>query len=291
MWKLLQIELYKIFKRPRTYISFAAITALIGVIQLGLKMDGQAYVDFLMNSLKDNFEFDGQILNAYLVCYIILQLLLIHVPLLIALIAADMISGEANMGTLRLLLTKPVSKTQFILAKFLASSIYTFILLVWIAVFALAFSIYLFGTDDLIIQKTSYVVQIAENDVFWRYIGAFGFAFLSMLTVTALGFFLSLFAENSIGPIVTSMSIIIFFTILSTMTIPLFQKIQPYLFTTHMVNWKEFFDEKVDSQNVVIPGSIQNPQKIIDSALILVLHIVGLVSASIFIFKRKDVLS
>jgi len=291
MWKLLQIELYKIFRRPRTYISFAAITALIGVIQLGLKMDGDAYVDFLMSSLKDNFEFDGKILNAYLVCYIILQLLLIHVPLLISLIAADMISGEANMGTLRLLLTKPVSKTEFILAKFFASAIYTLMLLVWIAVFALALSIWLFGTDDLIIQKTSYVVQIGENDVFWRYIGAFGFAFLSMLTVTALGFFLSLFAENSIGPIVTTMSIIIFFTILSTMTIPLFQKIQPYLFTTHMVNWKEFFDEKVDSQNVVIPGSIQSPEKLLNSALVLVLHIVGLVSASVFIFKRKDVLS
>jgi ABC-2 type transport system permease protein len=291
MWKLLQIELYKIFRRPRTYISFAAITALIGIIQLGLKMDGQAYVDFLMSSLKDNFEFDGQILNAYLVCYIILQLLLIHVPLLIALIAADMISGEANMGTLRLLLTKPVSKTQFILAKFLAASVYTFMLLVWIAVFALALSIWLFGTDDLLIQKTTYVVQIAENDVFWRYIGAFGYALLAMLTVTALGFFLSLFADNSIGPIVSTMSIIIIFTILSTMTIPLFQKIQPYLFTTHMVNWKEFFDEKVDAQNIVIPGSIQNPEKLLNSAMVLVLHIIGLVTASVIIFKRKDVLS
>ncbi len=291
MWKLLQIELYKIFRRPRTYISFAAITALIGVIQLGLKMDGQAYVDFLMSSLKDTFEFDGQVLNAYLVCYIILQLLLIHVPLLIALIAADMISGEANMGTLRLLLTKPISKTKFMLAKFFAASIYTFILLVWIAIFALAGSIWLFGTDDLLIQKSNYVVQIAEGDVFWRYIGAFGFAFLAMLTVTALGFFLSIFAENSIGPIVTTMSIIIICTILSTMTIPLFQKIQPYLFTTHMVNWKEFFDEKVDDQNVVIKGSIQNPQRIIDSALVLVLHIVGLVSAAIYIFKKRDVLT
>jgi ABC-2 type transport system permease protein len=55
MWKLLQIELYKIFRRPRTYISFAAITALICVIQLGLKMDGDAYVDFLMSNLKRYF--------------------------------------------------------------------------------------------------------------------------------------------------------------------------------------------------------------------------------------------
>lgn len=291
MWKLLQIELYKIYRRPRTYISFAAITALICVIQLGLKVDGEAYLDFLMNSLKDNFEFDGKILNGYLVCYVILQLLLIHVPLLISLIAADMISGEANMGTLRLLLTKPVSKTNFILAKFFASAIYTFTLLTWIAVFALAGSIWLFGTDDLIIQKTSYVVQIASDDVLWRYTGAFFFAYLSMLTVAAIGFFFSLFAENSIGPIITTMSIIIVFTILSTMSIPIFQKIQPYLFTTHMVNWKEFFDEQVNDQNVVIPGSIQNMSRLIDSALILVLHIIGLVTASVIVFKKKDVLS
>ena len=291
MWKLLQIELYKIFRRPRTYIAFIAITALIAVIQLGLKMDGDAYVDFIMSGLKDSFEFDGKILNGYLVCYIILQLLLIHIPLLIALIAADMISGEANMGTLRLLLTKPVSKTNFMLAKFFAAAIYTFILLLWVAVLALAISTWLFGTDDLLIQKSSYVVQITEQDVFWRYAGAFGFAFLAMLTVTSLAFFLSNFAENSIGPIVATMSIIIVFTILSTMTIPLFQKIQPYLFTTHMVNWKEFFDEKVDNQNVVIQGSIQNPQKIIDSVLVLFAHIVGFVAAAIFVFRKKDVLS
>ncbi len=254
-------------------------------------MDGEAYVDFLMTSLKDTFEFDGKILNGYLVCYMILQLLLIHVPLLISLIAADMISGEANMGTLRLLLTKPVSKTDFILAKFFAAGIYTFILLLWIAILSLALSTSLFGTDDLIIQKSSYVVQISEPDVFWRYIGAFCFALLSMLTVTALGFFLSIFAENSIGPIVTTMSIIIVFTILSTMTIPLFQKIQPFLFTTHMVNWKEFFDEKVNDQNIVIPGSIQYGEKIINSAFILVIHIIGLVSASIYVFTKKDVSS
>lgn len=291
MWTLLQIELYKIFRRPRTYIAFAAITALIGVIQLGLKMDGQAYVDFLMVGLKDTFDFEGKILNGYLVCYVILQLLLIHVPLLIALIAGDMVSGEANMGTLRLLLTKPVSRTQFILAKFMAAAVYTFTLLLWIAVLSLVLSISLFGKDDLILQKTSYVVQITADDVFWRYLAAFGFAFLAMLTVTALAFFLSIFAENSIGPIVASMSIIIVFTILSTMSIPLFQRIQPYLFTTHMVNWKEFFDEKVNEQNVVISGSIQNPQRIIDSAMVLVLHIGILVTASVIVFRRKDILT
>lgn len=291
MFELIQIELYKIFKRPRTYIAFIAITALIVVIQLGLKLDGDSYVDFVMSNVEQSFTFDGKLLNGYLVCYIILQLMLIHVPLLIALISADMISGEANMGTLRLMLTKPISRTQFLLAKFAASAFYTFLLLVWMAFLALFVSMWLFGTDDLIIQKTKYLVQLKGADVFWRYMGAFGFALLSMLTVAALGFFLSNFAENSIGPIVATMSIIIFFTILSTMSIPLFQKIQPYLFTTHMVTWKEFFDQKVDADNSAITGTIQNPGRIITSALVLVGHIVGFIGISILLFRKKDVLS
>ena len=34
MWTLLQIELFKIFKRPRTYIAFVAIAAIVVLIQL-----------------------------------------------------------------------------------------------------------------------------------------------------------------------------------------------------------------------------------------------------------------
>ena len=55
MWEHLQIELYKVFKRPRTYLSFAAITALIGVIQLGLLVDGKEYADFVMADFANSW--------------------------------------------------------------------------------------------------------------------------------------------------------------------------------------------------------------------------------------------
>lgn len=291
MRTLINIELYKIFKRPRTYIAFAAITALIVLIQFGLKIDGQTYVDFMLNDIGSTLEIDGNVLNGYLVCYIMLQLLLVHVPLLIALIAADMISGEANMGTLRVLLSKPYSRTSFMLAKFIASTIYTLLLLIWLAFLALFVSMWVFGTDDMFLMKSSYVVLLKENDVFWRYIGAFLFAALAMTTVAALGFFLSVFAENSIGPIVATMSVIIFLTILSTMNIPVFNIVKPYLFTTHMISWKEFFDIQVTDSNEAILGSIQNKGRIINSAIVLVIHIIVFVSAAIVVFKKKDILS
>lgn len=290
MWQLLQIELYKIFRRPRTYIAFGAIAALITLLQFGLKVDGQEYADFMLRNLG-NLDVQGKLMNGYMVCYIILQLLLVHVPLLVTLIAADMISGEANVGTLRLIFSKPYSRSSVMLAKFLATSIYTLLLLIWVAMLALFVSTLVFGPGDLFLMRTEYIVLIKQDDVFWRYCCAFGFAFVSLITVAAVGFFLSAFAENSIGPIVATMSIIVLFTVLGTLNLPVFDAISPYLFTTHMVIWKEFFDQKVTANNIAITGSIQDLPAIWHSLLVLGIYIVGLLSATIFVMKRKDILS
>jgi ABC-2 type transport system permease protein len=290
MWSLVRIELFKIFNRPRTYISFIAIAILIFVIQFGLKIDGATYAEFLMKEIKDTITVEGNVLNGYLVCYILLQLLLVHVPLLVALIAADMISGEANLGTLRLLFSTPYSRTTWVIGKFIAASIYTLLLLIWLAILALFMSMLIFGTDDLFLMKSNYVVLIEQNDVFWRYIGAFIFASFSLLTVTSLGFMLSTFSNNSIGPIVATMSIIVLLTILSTLNIPLFSLIKPYLFTTHMNNWREFFDLKINIENDAVAGSILDVPKIKNSILVLVVHIFLFLGISLIVVNKKDIL-
>lgn len=291
MWKLVQIELFKIFRKPRTYIAFAAIAAIVWLIQLGFYVDGQTYINFGMQALSDSFDVEGRILNGYLLAYIILQTLLVNVPLLIALVSGDMISGEANMGTLRLLASRPVSRNQIIVSKFLASSVYTIALLVWMAVWTLFFSMLIFGVDDMIIMKSEVVTQILEADIMWRYVAAFGYAMLAMVTVSALAFFLSIFAENSIGPIMATMSIIIVFTILNSLNLPIFNVVKPYLFTTHMLGWKGFFDVAVNDMNEQIVGSVENLPAVMRSAGILALHILLFLTASIIIFRRKDILS
>ena len=84
-----------------------------------------------------------------------------------------MIAGEANMGTLRMLVTKPVSRTKIVLGKFFAASIYTLLLLSFMAVAGLFGSIILFGVSDLIVQKSEMMVLLEENDVMWRFIAAY----------------------------------------------------------------------------------------------------------------------
>jgi ABC-2 type transport system permease protein len=293
MWALLRIELLKIFRRPRTYISFAAIAAMVIIVQIALKFDGRSYLEFLMGGLRDSIEIPYQmVLNGYLVCFIILNLLLIHVPLLVALVAGDAIAGEANMGTLRLLLTRPVSRTEFMLMKFIACLVFTLLLLLWMALLSLVLSILLFGTNDMVITRNDVVEQIQEHDIFWRYIAAFAYAAVALSTVAALAFFLSVFGENSIGPIVSTISIVIVFTILSEMQIPIYDEtIKPYLFTSHMLAWKGFFYSKSNGEGEAISGSIENLPAILRSLGVLLSYIFLFLASAIIIFRRKDILS
>ena len=291
MWTLIQLELYKIFRKPRTYIAFAAITALVTLFQIGFYVDGENYLGFALQSLTTSFTVEGKVLNGYFMCYVILQLLLVHVPLLIALVAGDMVSGEANMGTLRLMLTKPISREGFLMSKFIAAAVYTFLLLVWMAILALGVSLIIFGANDLIVLKSEVVTFIVKNDVLWRYGLTFAFATLAMLTVTALAFLLSVFAENSIGPIVTAISIIILLTILNTLDLPIFNSIKPYLFTTHMIGWKGFFDVQVNQQREAIVGSVENMPAVMTSAGVLLLHIAVFLGVTTVVFRKKDILS
>jgi ABC-2 type transport system permease protein len=292
MWKLLQIELYKIFRRPRTYIAFAVITLIIVLIQVGLKFGGQEYLGVLMSGMGGIFEVPtDEILNGYFICFFILNLLLIHVPILVALIAGDMISGEANMGTIRLLASKPISRTRLLLVKFTASVIYTLLLLLWVALLSLFLSMLVFGTNSLFVPREFEANIIAESDVMWRYIAAFGFAAIALTTVAAMAFMFSVFAENSIGPIVATVCVIIVFTILTQMQIPLYDEtIKPYLFTTHMLGWKGFFYVK-GQDGVTIKGSIENLPAVIKSALVLVGYATAFLLVSVWYFRKKDILS
>jgi len=293
MWNLLQIELFKIFKKPRTYLAFAIIAVFIFLIQLGLLVNGKDWMMFMLGSLDEtmNIEYD-KLVNGYAVCFFVLNLLLVHVPILVALVAGDVVSGEASMGTLRLLAAKPVSRTQIILSKYFATAVYVFALLLWIAVISLVVSIAVFGENDLVVAKTSGIQLIESSDVLWRYFYAFGFAFIAMMVVAAISLLLSTLSDNSIGPIVATVGIIIVCTLISEMEIPLYQKyIKPYLFTTYMLGWKGFFYIGSTADGETIKGSIQYLPGILKSMAALLAYIIALVAASVLIFRKKDILS
>jgi ABC-2 type transport system permease protein len=110
--------------------------------------------------------------------------------------------------------------------------------------------------------------------------------------IAALSLLLSIFADNSIGPIIATVCIVIVCTIISNINVPIIDRnVKPYLFTSYLVGWKGFFYIGTDAEGFPVKGSLENWPAIRKSLLILLGHIVVIVGISIAAFRKKDILS
>ena len=249
------------------------------MLQAAFYQDGKEILSFVTQQLDSVFNVQGNVLNGNLICFILLQTLIVQMPLLVALVTGDSVSGETASGTIRFLLTTPASRTKIILAKWLAGLFYTLLLLLLLGFMALIVSKWIFGNGDLMALGSDTLTIIRSDDLNWRWGYAFLIAFLSLAVVASLGQMLSCFIDNSITPIVSVMAIIIIFTIIGMFDLPSFDVLKPFLFTTHMISWKSLFEDPVPVSDIYF------------SCAVLVAHIVLLLSISIFYFKRKDILT
>jgi len=272
-------EFIKIVSKPRSFLGFGALTILISLIIFAMKMDGETIVSFITASFEQTLSFNGKIVNGNLIAFIILQMLVVHIPLLVALVTGDLISGEAAMGTIRMLASKPISRDENCVFKILAGAIYTLLLTIWLGILSLVVSHLVFGSGDLIVLNSDGLVILQEADILWRFGLGFCVAFLALLTVATLSICFSAFAENSIGPIVATMAVIIVFTIIGSLDVTVFDSIKPYLFTTHMASWRSFFEDPIPFESIY------------QSIIVLIIHIVLLVLITIFKFNKKDITS
>ena len=73
----------------------------------------------------------------------------LFLPLAVAAISGDSIAGEANIGTLRYLLTVPVSRTRLLAVKYAAIVVFAFAATLTVSVTGMVMGLLLFGGGDL----------------------------------------------------------------------------------------------------------------------------------------------
>ena len=278
MIDLVRIELYKIFRKWRTYIGFITIAIIVSIIEIAMLVEGENYLKFLTQNLQNIFVFEGNFLNGYLMSFLVLGALAIHIPFLITLVAGDLLAGEATSGTYRMLITRPITRNQLLTAKLIAATIYTNLMVLFLGVMSLGLGVILFGTGELIVIKDILII-FAKDDILWRFAIAYGIASLSMMVVTSMAFFFSSMVENAIGPIVSTMAVIIVFYILSAINIEVLQDLKPYMFTTYMQSWNIIFTTPVEMDELY------------QAMGILSFHIVLFLGLTYYYFNKKDITS
>ena len=278
MIRLINIELFKIVKKPRTYIGFLAIFLIVGALQLAMYFEGEELISIAIQNLENDFRLEGKIINANLLTYILMNSIIIHIPILICLVTGDAIAGEAATGTLRLILQRPFKRTEIYIAKAVTGFIYAIALMVFLAGMTYGLGLLLFGTGDLIVLRRG-VTVISSDDVSWRFFYAFCSGTLSMIVVASLSMMISSFVNNAIGPIVGTIAILIGLNIIFTLGAPIFKDILPYVFTSHFIKWQYFFDFDIDK--LALQQSV-----LVQFIYILIFNLIG-----IWNFNRKDILT
>lgn len=283
MLKLIHIENIKTFGKWRTGIGFAAIGVLLPLIMIAMGLDMRhgpaALAERTVRGLREDFLVVGSIFNGFSAAYIVMNSLWVHIPFLIALVAGDQVAGEGAAGTFRITLIRPVSRTQVITAKFATTFLYTVFLILFLALLSLGFGIAFFGRGDFLVPRPKEILVLLEAETWLRFGLAYLLAIWAMWTVASLALFLSTLAENSLGPVIGTMAIVIASLIISKMPFELFKMIRPFLFTTYMDGWLKAFQDPVPWQHIAT------------STLYLGIYTLSFFLLSLLVFNRKDILS
>ncbi len=209
------------------------IFILIPFIVAAIENGGKTLELKIYGQLSDSFLFYGSVINGYLATYIIIAILISHMPFLSTIVASEIVSGEYSKGTFRMYLTRPISRSKVLMSKLIIVLLYTTIMMLFFFAYTLFISYLWLGGGDLAVFHEG-LLLLAEDDVLWRFFLAFILSNLVMLSVSCLCFSISTISRNSVTPIIITISIVFIGTAIAFIPIPIFEKINPFLFTGYV---------------------------------------------------------
>lgn len=196
MRDLLSVEFFKLFRQNRTYYALAAIFVVEIFIFLGAYIQGSDILDVLLMNLKESFYFEGNLLNGNLLVYLVLNTLWFHLPLLLMIVVADMLTSEYKDRTLQTVMLQPIAKWKYILSKYIVAILFTIMVVLFLAISSFIASRALFGNGDLVVYING--LNFFESDeATLRLLYAFFSGMISMLFFSIVSLTLAIFFRDS----------------------------------------------------------------------------------------------
>lgn len=155
-------------------------------------------------------------------------------PLVVGIVAGDSIAGEAGGGTLRYLLTVPVTRGRLLASKTLGVLTFATIAVLTVAVVGLITGAAYFGLTSVTLLSGD-TVSLAEG--LGRTALVALYVVLALSGLVAVGMFVSTLTENAIGAMATTVGVAVLSLLLDS--VPQLRAIHPGLLTH---NWLAFGD-------------------------------------------------
>ncbi len=259
MTAVIRVELVKLVRRPRSWVSLALLCGLPVVVAVFVAVTHLAPPPGQGPALLSAVLSSGSLYPAAALAIV----LPIFLPVAVAVVAGDSIAGEAGAGMLRYLVARPVGRARLLGAKLIALVVYVLVAVVLVAATAYATGTLLFGSQPPTVSNggpsgglsTSSVAAtslsgggLTPAEVLIRTAGAIAFIGVSMLGVGAIALFLSTVTDSALGAALGALAALITSEVLVTLGAA--ASVNPYLPTRYWLAWVDFFRQPILWRNI-----------------------------------------
>ena len=245
---MIGVELRKLLRRPRTWIVIGLIDALPTLVAVLLAITDLAPRPgtgpaFLSAVLTNGVLFPAAALA------IVLPLFL---PVSVAVVA-----GEAQAGTLRYLIARPVGRTRLLVAKLVAVGVFVALAVVVVTVTAYFVGTGLFGSQPLggaVLSVSG--TPLTPREAVLRTLLAMAYVAFSMLGVAAVALFLSTLTDSPLAAAMGALAFLVASSLL--LTLDASGALQPYLPTRYWLAFVDLFRQPILWRDIVRGVGLQS---------------------------------
>jgi ABC-2 type transport system permease protein len=237
------VELRKMFRRPRTWATIAVLNALPILVAVLLLL-----TDLAPRPGEGPPFLSAVLSNGALYPLAALAIVLpLFLPIAVAVVAGDSIAGEAQAGTLRYLLARPVGRTRLLVAKLVAVLAFVLVTVLIVALVGYVVGTTLFHAQPLgstAVGGTSVSgTALTPQDIADRTMMAIGYVAVSMLGVAAFALFFSTLTDSPLGATMGALAVLVASSLLFTLDAA--SPIAPYLPTRYWLAFVDLFRDPI----------------------------------------------
>jgi ABC-2 type transport system permease protein len=236
-------ELWKLFGKKRTYIGFGMFLVAQNAMLLAFRFT--RWQEDAERMLAGNGYLAGDYISTLTVAVLMLipQIVLL-MPLYATLVGGDLVAKEAEDGTLRMILSRPVSRLRLLTVKWLAGVIFAAALVLALGVMALVFARLWFPWKGMFVFVPGMVFNVLEAGEGLRlFVCSQLFLVTNATVMLTLAFMFSCWNMKPAAATILALSFLFVNVVLES--IPFFQRYHHWFLPYHFRSWLWVFAEPV----------------------------------------------
>jgi ABC-2 type transport system permease protein len=235
----LENELWKLFGKKRTYIGFGAFLIAQTAMLLAFKYTRwQSDFERLLNG---NGYLAAEFISVLTVSVVMLipQIMLL-MPLYATLVGGDLVAKEAEDGTLRMILSRPISRVRLLFVKWSAGIIFAVVLVVALGLTALGFASLLFPWKGMFVFLPDQAFSVlSAHEGLVRFVFCHLFLAVNASVMVSVAFMFSCFNMKPAAATILALSFL--FVSMVMENIPFFERYENWFITHHFKCWLLIF--------------------------------------------------